>query len=138
VGDGGLQKWSLIGGTWKLDYTLSLGLNLVNSSTSSRGTSGLIGLAGMVVGDIVELFATSEGIADLDPTFLYGISDVLADTTAAQVTGETFSMLEAAAPDTVIRGVTFAPVPEPAALSVMLAGLAGIGMVRRRRDVVTA
>jgi hypothetical protein len=128
VGDGGLQKWSLIGGTWKLDYTLSLGLNLVNSSTSSRGTSGLIGLAGMVVGDIVEL----------DPTFLYGISDVLADTTAAQVTGETFSMLEAAAPDTVIRGVTFAPVPEPAALSVMLAGLAGIGMVRRRRDVVTA
>ncbi len=28
VGDGGLQKWSLMGGTWQLDYTLSLGLDL--------------------------------------------------------------------------------------------------------------
>ena len=29
LGDGGLQKWSLVNGTWTLDYTLSAGLNLI-------------------------------------------------------------------------------------------------------------
>ncbi len=29
LGDGGLQKWSLINGTWVLDYTLATGLSLV-------------------------------------------------------------------------------------------------------------
>ena len=40
LGDGGLQKWTLSGGTWTLDYTLSAGLDLVANS----GTSGSTGL----------------------------------------------------------------------------------------------
>jgi hypothetical protein len=131
LGDGGLQKWSLINNNWVLDYTLSAGLNLVTNKDSD-GTSGLIGLTGEVIGNSVELFATSEGLADLDPTFLYGITDTLSDTTAAQASGETFTQLEAAPADTIIRGVAFAPVPEPASLAVMAAGLPGIVAVRRR------
>ncbi len=32
IGDGGLQKWSLVAGTWVLDYTLTTGLNLVENA----------------------------------------------------------------------------------------------------------
>jgi hypothetical protein len=132
AGDGGLQKWSLVNSNWVLDYTLSSGLNLVNATTNTDGTSGLIGLTGEVIGNSVELFATSEGISDLDPTFLYGITDTLADTTAAQANGEAFTQLEAAPADTIIRGVAFAPVPEPASLAVIAMGLAAIVVLRRR------
>ena len=89
-----------------LDYTLSSGLNLVDNSSGS-GTTGLIGLTGQVVGGDVELFATNATIGDLDPTFLYGITDSLAAT--ALPSAETFTKLATAAPDTNIRGVAFAP-----------------------------
>jgi len=106
LGDGGLQKWSYNGTAWVLDYTLSNGLNLV-SNTSSAGTTGLIGLTGKVVGDTVELYATNATINDLDQTYLYGITDTLSATTAPA--GESFTTLVTAAPDTNIRGVSFAP-----------------------------
>jgi hypothetical protein len=32
IGDGGLQKWSLVSGTWQLDYALTTGLNLVENA----------------------------------------------------------------------------------------------------------
>jgi autotransporter passenger strand-loop-strand repeat protein len=105
LGDGGLQKWVFNGSTWTLEYTLSAGLNLVPDSATS-GTTGLIGLTGTVVGGVVELFATNSTIGDTDQTFLYGITDTLAATTGA---GESFTILETAAPDTNIRGVSFAP-----------------------------
>jgi hypothetical protein len=106
LGDGGLQKWSLVGNTWTLDYTLSAGLNLV-ANTGSAGTTGLIGLTGTVVGSQVILYATNATLGDLDPTYLYGIVDSLGATTPAP--GESFTQLVAAAPDTNIRGVSFAP-----------------------------
>jgi hypothetical protein len=52
------------------------------------------------------------------------------------LTGGTW--LEAAAPDAMIRGVLFAPEPGSAAVGVLTVGLAGIGVVRRRRAVITA
>jgi len=110
VGDGGLQKWVETNGTWNLDYTLSAGLNLVDSTQASSGVSGLIGLTGEVVNGNVELFATTEGVAELDKSYLYSIDDSLASTTGA---GESFTRLMTAGDDQIIRGVAFAPTTAP-------------------------
>jgi len=106
VGDGGLQKWVYKGTSWQLEYTLSRGLNLVDSTSATSGTSGLIGLTGTVVGGQVELFATTESVGELDQSYLYGITDTL---TATSGTGESFSLLDTAAAGTIIRGISFAP-----------------------------
>jgi hypothetical protein len=58
---------------------LAAGLNLVTNKSASA-TTGLLGLTGKVVGTSVELYATNFTIGDTDPTFLYGISDVLGNT----------------------------------------------------------
>ena len=75
LGDGGLQKWTLSGGRWTLDYTISNGLNLVANS-GEAGSTGLYGLTGkdITVDGVqeVELFATNSTVGDTDPTFLYG------------------------------------------------------------------
>jgi hypothetical protein len=134
IGDGGLQKWSLVGGTWQLDYTLANanGLGLVSNAngTQTMGSSGLYGLTGKVVGGTVELFATNYTLSDLNQTYLYGISDSLSATQASQVTGETFSLLATAPPDTTFKGVSFAPspVPEASTWSMVLAGFAFLGV----------
>jgi hypothetical protein len=136
-GDGGLQKWSLVNGSWQLDYTLAAGLNLVpndNDETSGtgHGVSGLEGLAGKVVNGQVELFATSYVLGDTDQTYLYGITDTLGNTTASQAAGESFTTLAAAPADSEFKGVSFAPVPLPSGISLLLGGLAAFGIVARR------
>jgi hypothetical protein len=112
VGDGGLQKWinsqSNGSGTWTLAYTLYQGLNLV-LNTSTDGTSGLYGLAGTVSGSTVQLYATNYTLSDLDLTYLYGITDTLAFTTASQAAGESFTLLDTAPADSNFKGVSFAP-----------------------------
>ena len=112
VGDGGLQKWintkSDGTGTWNLAYTLYTGLNLV-LNTSGTGTSGLFGLTGTVSGSTVQLYATNFTLSDLDFTYLYGITDTLAFTTASQASGETFTLLDTAPADSNFKGVSFAP-----------------------------
>ncbi len=147
LGDGGLQKWSLVSGTWKLDYTLAGGLNLVenaaSNSANTSGTTGLYGLTGEVVGNDVELFATNYTIGDLDQTYLYGITDVLADT--SNPGNESFSNLYTAPADTNFKGVSFAPtsfgpiaVPEPSTWAMLLIGFAGLGFNGYRRTKATA
>jgi hypothetical protein len=112
IGDGGLQKWinsnSNGTGTWSLAYTLYQGLNLVNNGDTD-GTSGLYGLTGAVSGNNVSLYATNYTLADLDPTYLYGITDNLTYTTASQAAGETFTVLATAPQDSNFKGVSFAP-----------------------------
>ena len=108
IGDGGLQKWIFSDGSWSLAYTLYRGLNLVNNGGSS-GTTGLIGLAGTVSGSNVYLYATNYTISDLDPTYLYGITDTLSFTTASQAASESFTELAPAPADSNFKGVSFVP-----------------------------
>lgn len=108
LGDGGLQKWSLVDGTWRLDYTLSKGLDL-QPNTARAGNSGLIGLAGRVVDGRVELFATTASLDETGQTFVVGIADSLSALHPSA--DQAFQVLAASAPDTVIRGIAFAPVP---------------------------
>ena len=108
LGDGGLQKWSLVDGTWQLDYTLAKGLQL-QPNTAHVGTSGLIGLTGRVVDGRVELFATTSSLDETGQTFVVGITDSLSANRLPA--DEAFQVLAASAPDTVIRGIAFAPTP---------------------------
>ena len=112
---------------------MSAGLDLV-ANTATSGTTGLIGLTGKVVGGEVELFATNSTLGDEDQTYLFGIEDSLGAT--ALPDGESFSILDTAAPDTTIRGVAFAPtlsVPEPANGALLAVGLGLLGVMGRRR-----
>lgn len=139
LGDGGLQKWVNShadgSGAWSLAYTLSNGLNLV-ANNGAAGSTGLLGLTGALVGDQVELFATNYTIGDLDPTYLFGISDDLA--ALSKQFDEAFVTLDAAPADSNFKGVAFAPsadaasVPEPGVLAMLLLGLASMAPARRR------
>lgn len=139
LGEGGLQKWTLdtSTGDWTLDYDLVTGLDLVNNANAdsntptAAGVTGLFGLTGEVVGNQVELFATSYGLNELSPSFLYEITDTLSDTTIGEAAGEDFTTLYSAPAGTSIRGVAFAPVPEPASWALLIAGVAGLGVLRR-------
>jgi len=114
LGDGGLQKYinsKADGtGTWSLAYTLYQGLSLVKNPTNTpgntSGATGLYGLAGTVSGGNAFLYVTNYNISDLDPTYLYGITDALATTTNP---GASFTELEAAPPDSNFKGVSLAP-----------------------------
>jgi len=138
-GDGGLQKWVNSkpdgSGTWTLEYTLSAGLNL-SPNTDTDGTTGLYGLTGEVIGNEVELFATNYTIADLDPTFLYGITDTLSATTSS---GESFTELAAAPVDSNFKGVAFAPAtsesatPEPASFALLGLAMTALLVIGRRK-----
>ena len=144
IGDGGLQKWSLVDGTWQLDYTLSAGLNLV-LNTASAGTTGLYGLTGedVTIGgkSEVELFATNSTITDTGQTYLYEITDVLAD--VANPGTEDFTVLATAPADSSFKGVSFAPTsygaaPEPSTWAMMLIGFMGLAYGGYRRAKTAA
>ncbi len=122
---GGLQKWSLVSGTWVLDYTLTAGLNLgvqytVPSYTGfSPAIDGLRNLTGAVNGDgTVTLFAVTSTVSNntdqgADPDQLVKITDTLSFTTAAAASGESFSTIVAPQNLTVLRGVSFTPIVPP-------------------------
>jgi autotransporter passenger strand-loop-strand repeat protein len=118
VGDGGLQKWVFDGTQWNLQYTLSAGLNLVANSAAS-GTTGLYGLTGKVVGDQVQLYATSETVGELDQSYAFAITDTLGATSGA---GESFTTIATAGPDQIIRGIAFAPTAYAPTISGAVAG----------------
>ena len=155
LGEGGLQKWTLntSTGNWTLDYDLVSGLSLVNNAGANSntptapGVTGLFGLTGEVVGNEVELFATSYGLNELSPSYLYEITDSLGCTDSPNTanscsSGETFSTLYAAPADVSIRGVAFAPTgdlpltptPLPSTWALMLLGLFGFGVLGHRRS----
>jgi hypothetical protein len=148
----GLQKWSLVGGTWQLDYVLQNGLNLDQPYTVAGyptaldpETDGLRNITGQVNADgTVSLYAvtstvSANGDPGADPNMLVAINDNLAFTSSAQATGELFTTIQSAGFGEVIRGVSFTPVgavPEPSPVSAMglgIVGLTGVLLIKSRK-----
>ncbi len=158
--NGGLSKWSLVGGVWVEDYVLSTGLNVglsyavcpVGTTTCTASTSaptttnytaatdGLRNITGVVNADgtvtIYGITSTTSlsGDQGADPNELVAITDSLANTSSTVASTESFTTLQTAAYGQVLRGVSFAPVPEPASMTVFGLGTAVLGFVRRRRN----
>jgi hypothetical protein len=124
----GLQKWSLVDGTWTYDYTLQAGLGLgvpytapgmptgTNSDTGlpwAPTVDGVRNPTGTVNADgSVTLYAVTSalgGVTDpgADPNKLVTITDQSDATTPAP--GEAFTTLAAASAGDVYRGVSLTP-----------------------------
>jgi hypothetical protein len=118
----GLQKWSLVNGTWQLDYVLTQGLiGTVSSNLNGPDgqypdvtTVGLRNLTGNVHGNgMVTLWATTAtssaaGDQGADPNKVVRINDILAATTMTkQVSHETFKTVLGPKYGTVYRGVAY-------------------------------
>jgi hypothetical protein len=133
---GGLDKFSLVDGTWQYDYTLNNGLNLgtsysVNNSgghayptgaNNTQGgagnpwnpaTDGLRNIIGRTNGDgTVSIWGTTSTVSGggdqgADPNQVVAITDNLAATTLPA--SETFSTVLAPTYGVVYRGVAFTP-----------------------------
>lgn len=130
TGTGGLQKWIFDGTNWNMAFSL-----LMNPTGS--GTVGVKSLNGFVdeSGNVV-LFGSTTGAQG---NYLYGFADTLANADVANLTAN--KLLNAGTDFDggalwSVRGVAVAPgavVPEPG--SIALIGIAGLGVVIRRRQV---
>jgi hypothetical protein len=120
----GLQKWSLVNGTWQLDYVLTQGLiGQVDTNLSGYDgqypdvtTSGLRNLTGNVNDDgTVTLWATTSTKSastdnGADPNKVVQIVDKLSATTlTGSVLNETFHTVAGPTYGTVYRGVAYVP-----------------------------
>jgi hypothetical protein len=118
----GLEKWSLVNGTWQLDYVLTNGLigkvdsNLVgyDGQWPDVTTTGLRNLTGVVNRDgTVTLWATTSttsasGDNGADPNKVVRITDDLAATTVTtRVAREAFNTVSGPTYGTVYRGVAY-------------------------------
>jgi len=118
----GLEKWSLVGGTWQLDYVLTNGLiGAVDSNLNGYDgpypavtTIGLRNLTGVVNQDgTVTLWATtstssSSGDNGADPNKVVRITDrVSATTVTIDVSRETFTTIAGPTYGTAYRGVAY-------------------------------
>jgi hypothetical protein len=124
----GVQKWSLVNGTWQMDYVLQDGLNIgvpysvANYPTAlNPATGGCRNIAGHVGDDgIATIYAvtstvSASGDQGADPNLLVKVTDRL-DATILPNSGDSehhslghFVVIRSAKAGEVFRGVAFAP-----------------------------
>ena len=123
----GVQKWSLVSGTWHLDYVLQNGLNIgvpyTVTNYPSPATDGCRNITGKVHHDgTVDIYAVTSTISTsgdqgADPNKLVKVTDVLKATTLPKGDGDNdrddsfghFKTIRTAKSGEVFRGVAFAP-----------------------------
>jgi uncharacterized protein (TIGR03437 family) len=116
----GLQKWTLVNGTWQMAYVLQNGLNLgvpyslPNYPTAlNPATAGLRNITGRVNGDgTVTIWAvtstvSANGDQGADPNLLVSITDTI--TATAPSANQQFTVIKAAKAGEVLRGVALTP-----------------------------
>ena len=136
----GLQKWSLVSGSWTLDYVLQNGLNLgqqygvandppaINPATAGlRNITGRVNADGTATIWAVTSTVSANGDQGADPNLLVSITDNLANTSAAGAAGERFTIVKAANYGEVLRGVAFTPgstaPPAPGSIAITSSAL---------------
>jgi hypothetical protein len=118
----GLQKWTLIDGTWQLAYVLQTDLNLGLPYTVDKyppalapATDGLRNITGRNNGDgTVTIWAITSTVSaavdqGADPNKLVTVTDLLDNTDPSIAPYEPFTTIYAAAYGEVLRGVSFTP-----------------------------
>jgi hypothetical protein len=122
----GVQKWSLVSGTWHLDYILQNGLNIgipysiPNYPTSlNPAPDGCRNITGKVHRDgTVDIYAVTSTVSlsgdqGADPNKLVKVTDILKATTLPKADGffgvGRFVTIRSAQAGEVLRGVAFAP-----------------------------
>ena len=112
---GGIQKWTLSGGTWSLQYTL---LNNGTTTTGCRGLAGTVDGSGNAM-----LFATTSVATSANT--LISVTDTGA--------GAVATVLATAPANTAFRGVEYlvSVIPEPGSSGLVLLGL--LMLVRARK-----
>ena len=132
----GLEKWSLVNGTWNLDYVLQNGLDLGKDYSASvapgpngelyaapTATAGLRNITGKVNSDgTVSIYGVTSTVSaetdqGADPNKVVGITDALSTKTLP--TSESFSTIESAKYGEVLRGVSATPSTTPVAPPVV-------------------
>jgi hypothetical protein len=119
----GVQKWSLVNGTWQMDYVLQDGLNIgvpysvpnypaaINPATDGcRNITGRVNGNGTVVIYAVTSTISASGDQGADPNKLVKVMDLLKATTLPASDGlGKFVTIRSANAGEVLRGITFAP-----------------------------
>jgi hypothetical protein len=143
VGDGGIQKWSFLSGSWTLDYTLrstTLLAGALATGSNAVGETGFEDLAIQVVGNSVDIYAVSYTVGpDGEANGLYGMADSLSNLSGTFAATEPVTELAASpgidgtSADYNFKGVSFAPVPEPGTWGMAVGGLALLLTLNRAR-----
>jgi hypothetical protein len=126
----GVQKWTLVNGTWQMDYVLQNGLNIGvpysvpnYPAAISPATDGCRNITGRVNGDgTVVIYAVTSTISasgdqGADPNKLVKVTDLLKATTLPAAGGNQgqddslgkFVTIRSAKAGEVLRGIAFTP-----------------------------
>ena len=129
----GLQKWSLVNGTWQRLYVMQKGLNLGQAysvpnypAALNPATDGLRNIAGRLNADgTVTIWGvtstiSSNGDQGADPNLLVTVTDTLANSDATVGAAQQFTVLKIAAYKELLRGVSLTPsVANPTAVNLL-------------------